>query len=62
MAGDTKIRVMFKPAGLRAFCPKTDMAALADTRTPIKNYFPHFNEQFTEYRHNYERGNEIVNN
>ena len=61
MAGDTKIRVIFKPAGLRAFCPKTDMAALVDTRTPIKNYFPHFNEQFTEDLLNYWRGNEIVN-
>ena len=39
MAGDTKIRVMFKPAGLRAFCPKTDMAALATLVRQLKIIF-----------------------
>jgi AraC-like DNA-binding protein len=45
--GDIKIRAIFKPAGLRAFCPEADMSALVDNRTPIERFFHEFNNKFT---------------
>ena len=58
--GDTKIRVIFKTAGLRAFCPEANMAGLVDTAVPIKDYFRHFNEDFVDGLLSEKKDSEIV--
>jgi len=60
MVGDTKIRVIFKPAGLRAFCPETDMPALVDNRAQIKDYFPNFSLKFTKDLLNKSPGKDVA--
>jgi AraC-like DNA-binding protein len=60
VTGDTKIRVIFKTAGLRAFCPEADMATLVDTAAPIKDYLRHFNENFVAELLGEEKDSKIV--